>query len=74
LIGYACDCDLDKIGRILLPSSHKSYANLTDKAILSGQGTSFEIWDEKAWHQQIEKLERLSSQDDVPEEISKLSL
>lgn len=74
LIGHACDCDLDKIGRILLPSSHKSYANLTDKAILSGQGTSFEIWDENAWHQQIEKLERLSSQDEVPEEISKLSL
>ena len=74
LIGHACDCDLDKIGRILLPSSHKSYANLTNKAILSGQGTSFEIWDEKAWQEQIEKLERLSSQNDVPEEISKLSL
>jgi MraZ protein len=65
---------LDKIGRILLPSSHKNYANLTTKAILSGQGTSFEIWDENAWNEQIEKLERLSSQIDVPEEILKLSL
>jgi MraZ protein len=74
LIGHACDCDLDKIGRILLPSSHKIYANLTDKAILSGQGTSFEIWDEKAWREQIEKLERLSAQNDAPEEISKLAL
>jgi len=57
-----------------LPISHRSYANLANKAILSGQGTSFEIWDEAAWKDQIEKLERLSAQIDTPEEISKLSL
>ena len=74
LIGHACDCDLDKIGRILLPSSHRSYANLRDKAILSGQGSSFEIWDEEVWKDQIKKLERLSAQIDAPEEILKLSL
>jgi MraZ protein len=74
LIGHACECELDKIGRILLPTSHKNYANLTNKAILSGQGTSFEIWDESSWKEQIKKLERLSIQIEVPEEILKLSL
>ena len=74
LIGYAIECELDKIGRILIPSSHKNYANLNNKAILSGQGKSFEIWDERAWKEQIEKLERLSNQAEVPQEISKLSL
>ena len=74
LIGHACECDLDKFGRILIPSSHKNYANLNNKVILSGQGKSFEIWDERAWKDQIEKIERLSNQTEVPQEISKLSL
>ncbi len=74
LIGHACECELDKIGRILLPGFHKNHANLTKKAILSGQGRSFEIWDEKAWKHQIEKLEKLSNQIEIPDEILKLSL
>tara|TARA_B100000497_G_scaffold31152_1_gene36473 strand:+ start:2451 stop:2912 length:462 start_codon:yes stop_codon:yes gene_type:complete len=74
LIGHALECELDKIGRILIPSSHKNYADLNNKAILSGQGKSFEIWDERAWKDQIEKLERLSNQTEVPQEILKLSL
>ena len=74
LIGFACECNIDKIGRILLPSSHRIHANLTSKAILSGQGKSFEIWDEEEWKEQIKKLERLSAQVEAPEEILKLSL
>ena len=74
LIGHAHECDLDKIGRILIPNSHKNYANLKSKAILSGQGHSFEIWDEDQWKIQIEKLERLSNQIEIPQEILKISL
>tara|TARA_B110000967_G_scaffold200714_1_gene236918 strand:- start:5431 stop:5883 length:453 start_codon:yes stop_codon:yes gene_type:complete len=74
LIGHAYECSLDKIGRILIPGFHKSHAQLTSKAILSGRGMSFEIWDEKAWKDQLEKLERLSSQIEIPEEILKLSI
>ena len=74
LIGHAHECDLDKIGRILIPNSHRKYANLKSKVILSGQGHSFEIWDEIQWKMQIEKLERLSDQIEIPHEILKLSL
>jgi len=74
LIGYANECSLDKIGRILIPISHRKHANLNKKVILSGQGNNFEIWDENVWGEQIEKLERLSSQVEVPQEIQKLSL
>ena len=74
LIGHASECDLDKIGRILIPSSYRNYADLKSKAILSGQGHSFEIWDEQSWKTQIEKLEKLSTQVEIPEEILKLSL
>ena len=68
------ECDLDKIGRILIPNSHIKYANLINKAILSGQGKSFEIWDERSWKEQIEKLDRLSKEKEIPQEVSKLSL
>ena len=74
LIGHANECDLDAIGRILIPSSHREYANLKNKAVLSGQGHSFEIWDEQAWKEQIEKLDKLSTQVEIPQEILKLSL
>jgi len=74
LIGHANECVLDKIGRILIPISHRKHANLNKKVILSGQGHNFEIWDENAWGEQIEKLERLSSQVEAPQEIQKLSL
>ena len=74
LIGHACECELDKFGRILIPSSHIQYANLNNKAILSGQGKSFEIWDERMWKDQIDKLDRLSGQQEIPQEVSSLSL
>ena len=74
LIGHANECELDKIGRILIPQSHRKHANLNKKVILSGQGHSFEIWDENTWTEQIKKLERLSSQVEVPQEVQKLSL
>jgi len=74
LIGHANECELDKIGRILIPLSHRNHANLNKKVILSGQGHSFEIWDENIWAKQIEKLERLSTQVETPQEIQKLAL
>ena len=37
-----------------------------NKAILSGQGKSFEIWDERTWKDQIEKLDRLSNEEEDP--------
>ena len=74
LIGHACECDLDKLGRILIPSSHIKYANLVNKAILSGQGKSFEIWDDRTWKDQIEKLDRLSSEEEIPQQVLSHSL
>jgi MraZ protein len=45
-----------------------------NKAILSGQGKSFEIWDERTWKDQIEKLDRLSSEEEIPQQVLSLSL
>ena len=49
LIGYASDVEMDKSGRILLPSPLRDFAML-DKAIyLVGQGNKFEIWNDELW-------------------------
>ncbi|WP_028771844.1 division/cell wall cluster transcriptional repressor MraZ [Shewanella waksmanii] len=53
LLGYAHECELDKNGRLLLPTPLRQYANLDKHAVLVGQLNKFELWDEAAWQQQI---------------------
>lgn len=74
LIGHATDCELDKASRILIPATLREYAELNKKLILSGQGNNFELWDEGAWHKQIENLDSLSRREEIPPEITQLSL
>ncbi|RUM78469.1 MAG: cell division/cell wall cluster transcriptional repressor MraZ [Candidatus Thioglobus sp.] len=74
LIGHATDCELDKASRILIPATLREYAKLNKRIILSGQGHNFELWDEDAWHKQITSLDSLSKKEEVPPEITQLSL
>jgi MraZ protein len=45
-IGNARDIDMDRQGRLLLPSNLRAAASLESKAVLSGIGNLFELWDE----------------------------
>lgn len=54
LLGYAEDCDMDKSGRILLAPALRQHAGFSKKIMLVGQLNKFEIWDEQAWHEQVE--------------------
>lgn len=74
LIGHATDCELDKTARILIPATLREYAKFNKKLIMSGQGNNFELWDEDAWHKQINSLDSLSKKEEVPAEITQLSL
>jgi len=74
LIGHATDCELDKASRILIPATLREYAKLNKKLILSGQGNNFELWDEDAWHKQISSLDALTRKEEIPPEITQLSL
>jgi len=53
LIGHASDCDMDKSGRILLPATLRSHANLSKNIRLVGQLNKFEIWDEDIWNKRV---------------------
>ena len=44
MIGYAEEVVMDGAGRVLIPSSLRSYAALDKLVMLVGQGNKFELW------------------------------
>lgn len=55
LLGYASECDMDKSGRLLLPSTLRQHAGLDKQIMLVGQLNKFEIWDEQSWQKQVQE-------------------
>lgn len=49
LLSSATECELDKQGRILIPSTHREHAGITKSVMLVGIIDKIEIWDAKAW-------------------------
>lgn len=67
----AQELEIDKAGRILIPTFLRETANLKDNAILVGNGEYFELWSPKNWEKQ---LEILSNSDANEERYSALDL
>lgn len=51
LLGNAIECEVDKMGRILLTQSLRSRGGLDKNVVLVGLGDRIEIWDESNWNQ-----------------------
>jgi MraZ protein len=47
VMGSAVECDIDKQGRMLVPSALRTDAGLNDEIVLIGQGNKVEVWDRK---------------------------
>lgn len=45
----ATSVEVDKQGRILLPSNLREFAGLDKDVVLAGVGSRIEIWDKEAW-------------------------
>ncbi len=45
VISSAIECDIDKQGRVLIPSALRQDARLNNEIILAGQGNKIEVWD-----------------------------
>lgn len=50
LLGNAVECEVDKMGRILLPQNLRIRAGLDKNVVLVGLGDRIEIWDESNWN------------------------
>ncbi|MBE9526473.1 MAG: division/cell wall cluster transcriptional repressor MraZ [Proteobacteria bacterium] len=70
ILGHAEDCDMDKNGRINLPSYLREKNNLTKQIVLVGIGNKFEVWNEENWTDEWDDEEELK----LPEELEALSL
>jgi MraZ protein len=56
-LGGACECALDKQGRILIPPLLRKYADLKRDVVLIGSSEKFRIWDQEAWTKIINTIE-----------------
>ncbi|WP_020207922.1 division/cell wall cluster transcriptional repressor MraZ [Gilvimarinus chinensis] len=68
LIGHACPMEMDGNGRILVPPTLRSRANLDKKLMLAGVGDKLELWDEDTWT----TLMQGTSDDEIPEQLETL--
>lgn len=53
----AVECEADKQGRVLLPSTLRNYAGIIKNATIIGNGDKIEIWSTENWNQYIDDLD-----------------
>jgi MraZ protein len=58
LFAHATDVQLDRQGRVLLPSDLRSHAALDREAVVVGMHSFMEIWSPEGWAAQDEAVER----------------
>lgn len=73
VLGYAETTELDKAGRVLLPSGLKKLVNLNKDVVLVGLGNRFELWDNAKWYEETNRALQVSP-DDLSQLLNGLSL
>lgn len=53
----ATECEIDKQGRINIPTTLREHAKLTKTCVIIGVANRIEIWDEEKWHAFSEEAE-----------------
>ena len=74
MVGHATDLELDSHGRVLVPPKLREYAGLTRQAMLIGQGSRFELWDELHWNERRDAWLQAGDVGTLPAELEQLSL
>lgn len=77
-LGPARDLEMDKQGRLSVPTPLREFAGIESRAVLVGMVDLFELWSEDAWHAHNEaSREDLAAQaaaDDLPDALQDLPL
>lgn len=77
-IGNARDVDMDRQGRLLLPANLRAAASLENKAVLSGMGNLFELWDESLFDERnadtAARLAEDAANGELPDVLMDISL
>jgi MraZ protein len=56
-VSGATECPIDKLGRILIPPTLRSYAQLEKDVVFAGMLKKFEIWSKERFLQEIKGVE-----------------
>jgi MraZ protein len=57
ILANAFGVEVDKIGRILVPSILRQFAGLDGEAVVAGQGEYFEVWSPALWADQMAEIQ-----------------
>jgi MraZ protein len=72
IFSAAEDCDLDRQGRIMLPTHLRQHAGITRDVTIVGVGSRLEIWNTQHWRRQLQELRK--NKDRLAEQIQALIL
>lgn len=61
MLAGAMDCELDKQGRVILPSYLKEFAKMQKKIVFAGLFNRIEIWSEELWNEYKNQTEKDST-------------
>jgi MraZ protein len=64
----AAEAELDKQGRVMVPSSLGEYARLGKEVVVAGIHDHLEIWDRASWRAHLDEIE--GSAEDVAERLA----
>ncbi len=67
MLAGAMECDLDKVGRFIVPEYLRTYASLAKNVVVTGLYDRLEIWDEAAWTAYVSKTEETGN--DIAERL-----
>ena len=71
-ISPASECILDKLGRTILPSNLREYADINKEVVISGSLDKIEIWSREKYDKYWKEFN--SSQDDVIKQMQDIGL
>ena len=73
-VGGAFECTCDKQGRVLIPPTLRTYAQLEKEIVLVGVLDHFEIWSRDKWDTENSRLDEDLKKEEVRIEIAELGL
>ena len=65
-MSLSADCEIDKQGRVLIPTELRTKAKITKEAVFVGVGHKIELWDKK----QYEEANDFDSIEDLAEDLT----
>ena len=66
------ECPIDRLGRILIPQTLKTYANIQKNAVIIGMNRKIEIWAQETWEELVRKA--TADREQMEDVLSELGL